>query len=744
MKANVSLWVVAILMASAASGLGQAVTWSGGGDGASWTDPLNWSGGVVPGPTNDVVISSGAGTNVVSSSGSIKVMSIQCTKDFTISVGSLAVTGGASQLQGTFTMGSGTTLSASGSNTTFLAAGLVQLDGASLNVSGGAVLSLPGVQSYQDTNVCCGASWQASGAGSVLSLPGLATLMGASVYPVSIQALAGGQVQLGALVEVKGGRTSVLADGTNSVVDSSALISNLGRVTVESRNGGTVDLSLLADGQSVSLTLGANGHLLAGVLTNIDGASLAVSGGAVLSLPGVQSYQDTNVCCGASWQASGAGSVLSLPGLATLMGASVYPVSIQALAGGQVQLGALVEVKGGRTSVLADGTNSVVDLSALISNLGRVTVESRNGGTVDLSLLADGQSVSLTLEANGHLLAGVLTNIDGASLAVSGGAVLSLPGVQSYQDTNVCCGASWQASGAGSVLSLPGLATVMGASAYPVSIQALAGGQVQLGALVEVKGGRTSVLADGTNSVVDLEGFARLVVPVGAQFSATAQNGGYVDLSRVESISGGNAVFLADGTGCVIDLHNLSSFLSTGNQSSLTARNGGVVLLREDAFFLSNVAITIPPGNLILPPTIIPSSTLTLYGKAWHSYWVEQRDTSRIDNPWIFLARVPLTNDFQAFAPAAPANRAFRVWEFVADPSIVDIRKLAGPQIQLVLYGTTNGVYDVQRTNSLANTAGDWPVLATANMTNSFRIFPPVSAADPQQFYRAVFRVPSQ
>jgi len=120
------------------------VMWTGGGDGTSWANAANWSGGAVPGPTSDVVITSGEGTTVVISSGSITVKSIQCSKAFTISGGSLTVTEGASQISGNFTMSGGPTLYAAGSSAVFSATGTTSIDGGKLTVSGGARLSLPG------------------------------------------------------------------------------------------------------------------------------------------------------------------------------------------------------------------------------------------------------------------------------------------------------------------------------------------------------------------------------------------------------------------------------------------------------------------------------------------------------------------------------------------------------------------------------------------------------------------------
>jgi hypothetical protein len=184
-----------------------------------------------------------------------------------------------------------------------------------------------------------------------------------SIWAQNIQALAGGRIELGALGVISGGALSVLADGTNSVVDLSGLV----------------------EAHGASFTVQGAGQLWMASATNLDACSLYASGGAVLSLPGVRRYQDGNTCC-RTWQASGAGSVLSLPGLTNLVGntfSSIWAQNIQALAGGRIELGALGVISGGAVSVLADGTNSVVDLSTLNSfNPAQATFVATNGGVI--------------------------------------------------------------------------------------------------------------------------------------------------------------------------------------------------------------------------------------------------------------------------------------------------------------------------------------------------------------------------
>jgi hypothetical protein len=195
---------------------------------------------------------------------------------------------------------------------------------------------------------------------------------------------------------------------------------------------------------------------------------------------------------------------------------------------------------------------------------------------------------------------------------------------------------------------------------------------------------------------------------------------------------------LSDGTGSLIDLSSLSGFVNVVPGSSLTAQYGGVILLNDQAFLLANVSITIPPGNPVLPPALVVSNTLTLYGRAWHSYWVEKRDTSNPASEWQFVARVPLTNAFQAFAGAPPPNTAYRVWEFVADPPILDAFHAPGQQYFLILYGATNKTYQLQSTSDLTPPS-TWTPGTVISMTNAFRILPPAPFGPPGtcQFFRA-------
>ena len=623
------LLVAGIALLGAAECFGQSIIWNGAGDATSWSDAQNWVGQQVPGSANNAVITNGAGANVVISSG-VSVESILCNKGLTISNGSLTVTAGPSSLQGALTITNGAALSASGADTTLISAGSVIADEASLYVSGGAVLSLPGLVDYQAG--CANGYWQANGRGSVLELAGLTSLGEPSCYDtLSIQGLDGGQVTLSKAVSIQGadGYVLVQADGSNSLVDLSALSANEAALSLEASGGGSVLVSNLAQSGNLSLTLNAGGFIPTAQFTNIDGAGLEVNGGAILSLPGVASYQAG--CANIYWQASGTGSVLELRGLTSLEAPPCNDtLNILAVSGGQVILSNLAtsQAVAGYLSVQAEGSNSLVNLSALSANEGALSLEAGGGASVLAPRLAESGDMSLTLNGGGFISAAQFTNIDGASLYVNGGAVLSLPGVVSYHSG--CANIIWQASGAGSVLELLALTSLQAPTCLEtLNIRGLNGGQVNVNRALTIQAGPgyVSVQANGSNSVVNLSalsanesalsleagGGGSVLAPSLAEsgnMSLTVNAGGFISAAQFTNIDGAsfyvsggavlslpgvasyqagcaNIIWQASGPGSVLELMELTSLQEPTCIDNLNIQglNGGQVILSHAVTF---------------------------------------------------------------------------------------------------------------------------------------------------------------
>jgi hypothetical protein len=87
------------------------VNWTGGGDGKSWSDAANWSGGALPDSTSDVMISAPAGATVTHASGTDSIKSLTASSPLTLSGGTLTVSGTV-EVDNTFTLSGGTLASA--------------------------------------------------------------------------------------------------------------------------------------------------------------------------------------------------------------------------------------------------------------------------------------------------------------------------------------------------------------------------------------------------------------------------------------------------------------------------------------------------------------------------------------------------------------------------------------------------------------------------------------------------------
>ncbi|MCP5528369.1 MAG: Ig-like domain-containing protein [Verrucomicrobiales bacterium] len=454
-----------------------------------------------------------------------------------------------------------------------------RLDGADLAVSGGGKLEFPNVAGFTDTDGCCGAVWKADGAESVLSLPGLVGMTGNPVWTMQVQALNGGEVRLANLPGIANSHVRFHASGEGSLVDLPALLrfepEGGNWLTLDARDGGTVNAPGLTDGARTSIYLRSGGSIHIDQITNlaggaldlgegydislpavasIDGADLVVGGGARLTLPAVTTYADTDGCCGALWRAEGLGSVLSLPNLAELTGNPTWAMKMQALAGGEVRLPALGRIPNSLLTLLARGSGSLIDLPALpaydASGNFRMSLTAEDQGMIHLPLVTDASGMTFVLHTGGtapleqfermtrggfELGAGYelslsnLVNIDGSDLVVTGGSTLEMPGLTDYVDTAGCCGALWRADGSGSVLSLPNLTQLTGNPTWAMRVQGLNAGSVRLAALARIEDSLIHCEARGPGSHVDLSALTQSAA-IGRTLTLQAGTGGGIRL----------------------------------------------------------------------------------------------------------------------------------------------------------------------------------------------------------------------
>ena len=574
------------------------VSWTGLGDGTTWQDLNNWSTKAVPGGSDDVTINV-ANNPTITYNGTSTIHSLVDNDSLNIASGSLSITSGASQVVGSLNVASGATLSLSGSGASFTASGATTIDGANLYASGGAVLAFPNLTSYAAQSVYY-PTIQANGTGSVVDLSHLTTLSGDTNTFLSVNAQVGGKVNLSNLTSYTGGATFFTADGAASTIDLTnltKLAADYYKNVLQATNGGTIldpllttldhtDLttdatSKLATAQITAFTSGtitANGGTpdYSG-LTSLDGDSVSANNGAVLAFPGVTSYAAQSASYNPTIQANGTGSVVDLSHLTTLAGGTYPYLSVNALAGGKVNLGNLNNYTTGATLFTASGAASTIDLSKLTrlfsdtyynsglqaTNGGIILdpilttldhtdlttdgtgtlataqittftngIATVSGGAADFSGMIDVTGSSFTLSGGGTANLDNASKIDQASFFVSGGVTLALPAATSYSAQNY---STIQASGTGSVIDLSHLTALAGTPYWPLSVNALAGGKVDLSNLATYTGGVTRFTADGaangTASTIDLSKLTKLFSDSYYNSWLQATNGGTIVLN---------------------------------------------------------------------------------------------------------------------------------------------------------------------------------------------------------------------
>ena len=608
------------------------VTWINP-NGGNWDDAANWSNDSVPTSGDDVIINTTSPATITIQAGdNIRIEGIITGSNDTLSImgGSLMVTAGISTLSGPLSM-TGGSLSATGSGVSLTANGSTIVDGANLVASGGATLSLPALTSYSNPTISS-ATLQASGSGSVLSLPALTTLNADFYYgtTLSVEALSGGQVLLPTAChwqQQSQAGLSFKTDGAGSELDVSNMTAFYGNgAGLQLSNGGTILDGNLATLTNVTVTV-IGGSYTFGSLTNLDISNVEVSSGGEVTLPLLISYNNPTGTV-TKLQASGSGSVLSLPALTTLNAAFYYgtTLSVKALSGGQVLLPELTTIGsssvGAGVAVETDSAGSELDVSNMTAFYGNgAGLQLSNGGTILDGNLATLTNVTVTV-IGGSYTFGSLTNLDISNVEVSSGGKVTLPLLISYNNPTGTV-TKLQASGSGSVLSLPALTTLNAAFNYgtTLSVEALGGGQVLLPDLPAIGsstvGAGVFVETDGTGSELDV-----------SSLTAYYGNGATLQLSHGGTILDGNLATLTNVTVKVIGGSYTFGSLTDIDNSSLYVSGGATVSLPDLTSYNYTGSSARPPWK---PAAAAARSTCRadLVGHGWAS--LHKRDRHRSD-----------------------------------------------------------------------------------------------------------------
>ncbi len=606
------------------------ITWTGAGDGTSWTDGNNWSGQAMPGTNDDAVINTGsAATITIQSGNSIHVQSVTTGSNDSLANtgGSLTVTAGTSTLSGPLSM-TGGSLTATGSGVDFTANSTTTVSAANLSAQSGATLRLPQLTSY----VANGNNFTANGSGSVLDVSALTTLTQQGNWNVFAQN--GGEIKLT-------GMTSLTASG------HSIGITDIGRSTLLDSNLTTLTgVSVTLDGSDAqvangwttftggSLTVRTGSYSLPG-LTDVDGATLITQNGGSLTLAGLTSYSAN----GSYFEATGSGSVLDVSALTTLTQQGNWNLFAQN--GGEIKLTGLTSLTASSHSIGITDTGG----STLLD--GNLTTLTGVGVTLDGSdaHVADGWTKFTggnLMVATGSYSLPNLTDLDGTTLIVQNGGSLTLAGLTSYSAN----GSYFEATGTGSVLDVSALTsliqqgnwnlfaqnggeikligmTSLTASSHAIGINDTGGGTLLDSNLITLTG--ISVTLDGSdahvaNSWTTFTG-GNLTLSTGSYSlpnltdvdgtTLITQNGGTLTLAGLTSYSANGSYLQATGSGSVLDVSALTTLTQQGNWN-LLAQNGGEIKLTGMTSLTASshaIGITDTGGG-----TIESGSYLTLSG----------------------------------------------------------------------------------------------------------------------------------
>ena len=180
---------------------GATVTWDGGGGNNAWENPANWSANLLPTSADDVVIT-GTG-EIIYSTGSATVRSLQSSRGFTLAGGTFTLTTGSSSVTGVLKLNGGT-LIVRGATASFSASNASH-NGSSLSARDGGTIDLPALATLLRESSGY-VTLSAHGAGSRISLPALEQTTVSEYYALELEALDGGTIEAPAFSAFTGGR----------------------------------------------------------------------------------------------------------------------------------------------------------------------------------------------------------------------------------------------------------------------------------------------------------------------------------------------------------------------------------------------------------------------------------------------------------------------------------------------------------------------------------------------------------
>lgn len=584
------------------------VQWTSNRSG-EWHDAANWSTApLLPGLTDDVIIDvPSAEVSVDYNTGTSQILSLQSTDDFSISGGTLRITGdSASQVSGRFTMNN-STLSLNGS--TFAASGPTSISNAVLDTRAGE-LRVPNLSEYANTSTTSINSIN----NSLVELNGLT---GMSVGGgMTIAARQGSRIlapNLSEIVRTTTRNFTVHVEDAGSVIDLSSALNfgdgGINRVIVE--NAGQLTWGNPTAVNGIDLKVVGSGILQISQISEANDAALEANGGAIVAMPSLTGFSTTGR---GNFRSIGENSLLDLSEIRQITLDGSLPITAQF--GGKIDIRNLVDIDSvgnGRISLSVDGPDSTIDLSSLSTEsrhaLRNINVE--NEGSVlwgNPTLL---KNANLRVSGNGTIHTASIASIENSEIAAFTNATLSFPALTTFSDSG---NSSLTASGSNAVLDLTNLTQL---TTDGIQIIARDSGRIDLNNLARVTTTGNIFVRASSDGIVDLSGIEafgansinvihvedggevvwanpttvsamRLDISGTGKLQTTqltriddsslnVDRGATLTLPAVREISTSRFnEFVATGSGTALDLRNLAK-LTLGDNFSIVARDGASI-----------------------------------------------------------------------------------------------------------------------------------------------------------------------
>ena len=607
------------------------IHWDGEASDSLWTSADNWSGNQLPGIDDDVVIGD-VGITITHSAGSTTIKSLQSAEPLIVSGGNLKVTD-------SLVMSATNSISVSGASTSFVVDGPANIDGASVFVSGGGNLSLPGLQTYAAGSDGTDHYFRARGDGSELDLPALTSITGAtSGHSLYIQAdQPGGKVLIPSLTSLTDQSVYVQSFGANSQVDLSSLRTWEGRSSISGRvssadardDGEIIVDSQLTDPRNVTFQLYNSGSINTSQFLSIDGGNIyvrdgaqadfsglnALSGSSVelhnasqidlsnvaqaesssflmytgskLALPKLTSYRAGSDATDHFFRARGNGSELDLSALTSIAGSTTgHSLYVQAeQAGGKVRLPKVSSLTDQSVYVQSFGANSQVDFSSLQTWEGRSSVsgrvssaDARDGGEIIIpSQLTDPRDVTFQLYNTGVINTSQLLSVGNGNIYLHDGANADFSGLTSLNGMVVELHNASQ-------IDLTNITHAESADFY-----AYTGSKISLPKLTGYDAGGDGTdhyfRARGNGSELDLSALTSITGSTSGHslYVQAEQAGGKVLLPHIASLTDQSVYVQSFGENSQVDLSGLQTWEGrssvSGRVSSADARDGGEIII---------------------------------------------------------------------------------------------------------------------------------------------------------------------